>query len=117
MKKLNSLFPIVLLSVLVACNNNSGSNSKITAERTLKVSGNCEQCEETIEKAGKLEGVETVDWDQETKLLRLRIDTLKTPVSDVMKAIAGSGYDNELYKSSDEDYANLPECCQYERVH
>lgn len=113
MKKIVYILSSALLTGLFACNSSSG----ITTDRTLKVSGNCEQCEAVIEKTGKLEGVESVDWDPETKLLKLRIDTLKTPVDHVMKAIAGAGYDNELYKSNEEDYANLPECCQYEREH
>lgn len=88
---------------------------KAIAETSVKVWGNCEHCEETIEKAGKINGVESADWDQKSKLLHLKMDSSITNKDAVLKSIAGAGYDNELYKGSDEAYANLPECCQYQR--
>ena len=34
---------------------------------------------------------------------------------EIAKRIAIAGYDSELAKAKDEDYDNLPGCCQYDR--
>ena len=34
---------------------------------------------------------------------------------EIAKRIALAGYDSELVKAKDEDYDNLPGCCQYDR--
>ena len=52
----------------------------------------------------------------ETHNLDLTINELKASISDVKKAIAKVGHDAEDVKATEESYAKLPNCCQYERV-
>jgi copper chaperone CopZ len=79
------------------------------------VYGNCDQCKATIEKAGKINGVSSIDWNEDSKLLSLKMDTSVVSVDAVLKSIAASGYDNELYEAGEQAYSNLPDCCQYDR--
>jgi hypothetical protein len=43
--------------------------------------------------------------------------TLIKPIkNEILKRIALAGYDNNEFLAPDDVYANLPECCQYDRV-
>lgn len=82
----------------------------------FKVSGNCEMCKSTIEKAASsLTGVNLAEWSTETKEIHLSYNKDKVNLSEIHKAIANAGYDTELEKADDEVYNNLPGCCQYTR--
>ncbi len=82
----------------------------------FKVSGNCEMCKATIEKAaGGLEGVNVADWNIETKQIHVSFNKDKTSLNKIHKAIAAAGYDTEKETASQEAYENLPSCCQYTR--
>ena len=82
----------------------------------FKVSGNCETCKKTIEKAaGSLDGVNAVDWNMETKQIHVSFNKDKTSLDKIHKAIANAGYDTDKEKASEEAYNNLPACCQYTR--
>lgn len=82
---------------------------------TVKVFGNCEMCETTIEKAGNLKRIAKVDWNKDTKMATITYDAKKTNQDEILKRIALSGYDSEKFLAPNEVYAKLPECCQYER--
>jgi periplasmic mercuric ion binding protein len=56
-----------------------------------------------------------VDWDKDTKMMKLSYDTLKTSVADVEVLIAAAGYDTQSLTADDDAYAGLHECCQYDR--
>ncbi len=86
-----------------------------TTSATLKVSGNCGECKERIEKAAKIEGVAMAEWNVETKVLTVSFDSSKTNLDAITKAIAAVGHDNEKVKATDKAYSALPSCCQYER--
>lgn len=92
-----------------------GGPSKSVLERSLHVYGNNEQCQAVIEKAAKLEGVSEAHWDKDSKLLTVKLDTLTTNVSLILKAVAAAGYDNEEFIGNDYAYQKLPEACHYER--
>lgn len=80
----------------------------------FKVSGNCETCKKTIEKAAQsLEGVNVADWNIETKQIHVSFNKDKTSLDKIHKAIAAAGYDTDKEKASKEAYENLPSCCQY----
>lgn len=85
------------------------------SEKKFHVWGNCEKCRNTIEKACVLDGVVYAKWDADSKLLNLKIDTSVVKFETVLKSVANSGYDNELYFGNNYTYSKLPECCQYER--
>jgi len=85
--------------------------------KKFKVYGNCGMCESRIEKAAKsVDGVTVADWNKETKLIEVSLDSTKTDVHKVHMAIAKAGHDTEMHKAKDETYNALPGCCQYDRT-
>lgn len=92
-------------------------NAQLKNEKTVtvKVFGNCDMCESTIEQAAYKKKVASADWDQNTKLARITFDTTQTNEDEILKRIAYSGYDNKKYLAPDDAYAKLPDCCKYER--
>lgn len=80
-----------------------------------KVSGDCEMCETTIEKAAKLDGVKKAEWNKETKILSVVYNSTETSGDAILKSVADSGYDNEKFKANDKVYNSLSGCCQYDR--
>jgi copper chaperone CopZ len=102
---------LIFIALISSCKNSSGS----VVEKTVKVWGNCEKCEKRIEDAGKIQGVSSVDWNAESKLLTLKADTSVVSVDEVLRSIAKAGHDNEKYFADDYAYSKLPETCQYER--
>lgn len=78
------------------------------------VYGNCEMCKERIEKATlSLNGVNSAEWNIETKMIHVSFDVNTIKMNDIHKAIAKVGHDTELEKASDDVYNALPECCLY----
>lgn len=85
--------------------------SEITS--TFTVDGVCEMCEERIEKAAKIRGVSSAEWDVDSHVLTLIYDSSKVSLSAVHKAIAKVGHDTELVKATQEDYDKVHGCCKY----
>jgi copper chaperone CopZ len=81
----------------------------------VKISGNCGMCKRTIEKSGNVPDVAKVEWNKETGVATLTFNESKTTKAEILKRIAAAGYDNELFKATEEVYSNLPGCCQYDR--
>lgn len=82
---------------------------------TFKVWGNCDMCKETIESSLKKDGIDAADWNTETKIIAVTYDSTKINLDAIEKSIAAVGYDNIKYKGDDKAYAELPECCKYDR--
>ncbi|MRR21543.1 efflux RND transporter periplasmic adaptor subunit [bacterium] len=97
----------------------SGSKAKPSASTShaeFRVEGNCEMCKERIETtAKKVHGVESADWNIETKQLHLTFDKSHTDLDEVKKSIADAGHDNDKYCAPDTIYNSLPECCLYRK--
>ena len=73
-------------------------------------------CEKRIEKTAKsVKGVESADWNLETKMIEVTYDESKTDVDKIKAAIAKVGHDTDKYKADDKVYSHLPACCKYER--
>ncbi|PKQ46412.1 mercury transporter [Confluentibacter flavum] len=102
---------ILLLSV-TSCN----AQIKNSKTENVKIYGNCEMCESTIENAGNIKKVASVDWDKDTKMATLIYDSSKTNSDEILKRIALAGYDSDNFLAPDDAYAKLAECCQYDRV-
>ena len=85
-------------------------------EAEIMINGNCEMCEETIEKAALQEGISSADWDMETRHATITYDTTRTTLNAVLKRIADAGYDNRGFIAPDSAYNELPECCRYKRT-
>lgn len=107
-----SIFSTLLFSVSLKAQS---QNIKNPITDTFKVSGNCDMCEKTIEKAANKKGIVKADWDVNKKSLQITYNSKKTNSDEILKQVAYAGYDNAKYKAPDEAYANLPECCKYER--
>lgn len=104
---------IIAITVLLSTTINAQTENTKTEE--IKVSGNCGMCKKTIEKAGNIKDVAIVVWNKETQMATLTYHESKTNKEEIAKRIAKAGYDTELVKAKDEDYNNLPGCCQYDR--
>ncbi|MBI9069412.1 MAG: efflux RND transporter periplasmic adaptor subunit [Salinivirgaceae bacterium] len=82
----------------------------------FKVSGNCEMCKSTIEKAASaLKGVNVANWNIETKQMHVSFNKDKVSLDKIHRTIAAAGYDTEKMKGDDYAYSKLPACCQYTR--
>ena len=82
---------------------------------TVKIYGNCGMCEKTIEKAGTVKKVASVEWDKETKMATITYDAKKTNQDEILKRIALAGYDSDRFQAPDDVYENLHGCCHYDR--
>jgi mercuric ion binding protein len=112
MRTLKTLALIIVSLSLVYLSSCTPSSAKTT---TFKVWGNCGMCKETIEGSLKTDGVIKADWNKDTKIMNIQFDSTKITLNDIHKKIASVGYDTEKMKGDDKAYANLHECCQYER--
>lgn len=95
-----------------------GTTFAVAANKTdeFKVNGNCSMCEKRIEKAASsLKGVSEADWNQKTHLLKVSYDEQQTDLKKIETAVAMTGHDTEMFRASDNRYADLPTCCQYKR--
>ena len=111
MKKIIFISAFLLLGsfALKAQNNTSKTD-------TIKVWGNCDMCETTIEKAAKkVKGVTKANWDVDKKILIVTYKVSETNNQEIQKAVANAGYDTEAMTGDDNAYAKLHKCCQYER--
>jgi copper chaperone CopZ len=106
------VFIMLFLSLSLIVQSQSIKNA---VTETFKVSGNCGMCEKTIEKAANKKGLVKADWDVDKKSLQITYNSKKTNSEEILKRVAYAGYDNAKYKAPDEAYANLHECCKYER--
>lgn len=105
----------IMIAITVLLSTTMNAQTKNTKTEEVKVSGNCGMCKKTIEKAGNIKDIATVVWNKENKIATVTYDESKTNKDEIAKRIALAGYDSELVKAKDEDYDNLPGCCQYDR--
>ena len=113
MKSKSKIFLTIIVLLLFPLCNAQTKNQKT---ETVKIYGNCEICESTIEKAGNLKNQSIVDWNKETKFAIISYDSLKTSKEEILKRIALAGYDSDIFLAPNDTYSNLPSCCQYERI-
>jgi len=113
MKSKSKIFLTIIVLLLFPLCNAQTKNQKT---ETVKIYGNCEICESTIEKAGNLKNQSIVDWNKETKFATISYDSLKTSKEEILKRIALAGYDSDTFLAPNDTYSNLPSCCQYERI-
>ncbi len=101
---------IVLLSI-----TKSYSQIKNAVTESVKIYGNCEMCQATIEKAGNVKNSAKVDWNEETKMASITYNSKLTNKNAILKRIALSGYDSDSFLAPDLAYSKLMDCCKYER--
>ena len=103
---------IMLLFSFSSCN----AQIQHTKMASVKIYGNCEICEKTIEKAGYVKNVSKVDWNKDSKIATITYNSNKTNQDEILKRIALAGYDSDKFLAPDDVYSKLAGCCQYERI-
>lgn len=112
MKNVILVLLMTFFSFAVQAQDKKNKNAKYETE----VSGNCEHCKKRIEKAAfGVSGVKSAVWDVSTRKLSLILNEEKTSPVDVKNAIAKSGHDTDVAKTTQDVYDALPTCCKYER--
>lgn len=98
--------------------SSSSCNAQIKNAKTeiVKIYGNCEMCEKTIETAGNVKKVANVEWNKDSKMATITYDSIKTNQDEILKRFALAGYDSDKFLAPDDVYSKLAGCCQYERV-
>ena len=110
----NIVLGLMLLFVTVSTQAQEKKNKN--AKYEFEVNGNCEQCQKRIQKAAfSVAGVKSASWDIESHQMAVIINEEKCSLLDVKKAVAKIGHDTEEVKATDEVYAKLHGCCQYDR--
>lgn len=89
------------------------AQAQASTDTTLIVNGVCNMCKSTIEKAAKLEGVSSAEWDLESLTLRVKFDPKLVDLKAINASIVKSGYDTEFETASDTAYYKLDPCCYY----
>lgn len=108
---LSLIASFVLAAVLVV--QLSGCGAKANAHAEFWVRGNCEMCQETIEKAlHGTKGVAEAKFDLDHNMAIVDFDSNVVKVSDLHKAVANAGYETKLTPASETAYEALPKCCK-----
>lgn len=115
MKAINKSVVLFLSLLMLSITNISAQEEVARVTTEFKVFGNCGMCEKRIEKALMVDGVESADWDKETKMATVVFEKGKITEDQLHKNVAEVGHDTEKYKASDEIYSTLPGCCKFER--
>ena len=106
----------LMMATFVLLSTTIYAQIKNAKTETVKVYGNCGMCESKIEKAGSVNKIAKVDWNQETSMATITYDSKKTNQDEILKRIALVGYDSDKFLAPDDVYNNLHGCCQYDRV-
>lgn len=112
---MKSMFNILIILSIVVSTTSGFAQIKNPKTETVKIFGNCDMCKTAIENAGNLKNVASVIWNKDSKMAEIIFDSKKTNRDEVLKRIALAGYDNDEYLAPDAAYAQLAECCKYER--
>jgi copper chaperone CopZ len=106
---------VVVIFITLFTTQLSTAQSKNLKTVDVKVYGNCGMCKKTIEKAGNVKGTSKTEWNTETAMAKIAIDSTKTSVDAILQRIAAVGYDSDNFRAPDAVYENLHGCCQYDR--
>ncbi len=120
MQNIKSLCAIIIAFITFHAVNAQSQKETLnshTKTEKIKVYGECVMCQKRIEKAAlSVDGVQSANWDEDTKSLLVKYDILKKDeIDNVQKKIASIGHDTEKYKATDAAYQSLPDCCHYAR--
>lgn len=112
---MNKIF-LAMLLCCIAFSAQAQVKKNKNAKYDVEVNGNCEMCKRRIENAAfSVRGVKSAEYNIDENILHLLLDENKCSVTDVKKAVAKAGHDTNDVKATDDDYAKLHGCCQYER--
>ena len=80
------------------------------------VKGNCESCIERIESTAIAMGATSASWEPQSQTLSVEFNPAAFSADNLLRKLAEVGHDNEKYKTKDEVYVALPQCCLYDRA-
>ena len=105
---------IMLLVIITGLTMTSVSaQTEKIAKINIKVSSQCNECKETIEKALAFEkGIKSASVDLETNTVKVTYRTAKTSPENIRKAISEAGYDADDIAANPKSYENLSDCCK-----
>ena len=107
------LFFIFLLFPVLSFAQKENSKS---SKAQFVVLGECEMCKDRIQRATyKIKGVKYSSWSISQNKLSIIYNSNKVSLDEIKKKIAVAGHDSEDFKATDEAYANLHQCCKYDR--
>ena len=112
--KIKSL--IVTTSLLLGVVGINSAMSQVQ-EDTVNVKGVCGECKARIENAAYGKGVKFVEWNKDTKVLKVAYNIKKTDLLTIEQRIAKAGHQTTHVPAQLDDYNALPACCQYEHHH
>ncbi len=112
---MKSMFNILIILSIVVSTTSGFAQIKNPKTEIVKIFGNCDMCKSAIENAGNLKNVAKVTWNKDSKMAEITFDSKKTNLNEILKRIALAGYDSDEYLAPDSAYAQLAECCKYER--
>lgn len=101
----------LLAFVFVATTSVFAGSQVVT--KHFHVKGVCEQCKKRIEGAAYVKGVRYAEWNIEDEDLTVKYDSTKTSPEVILKSVAKSGHDNELFTAEEEHYEKIAKCCKY----
>jgi copper chaperone CopZ len=113
---MNIVSKISAATLLLFSSSSCNAQIKNAKTESVKIYGNCEMCEKTIETAGNVKKVANVEWNKDSKMATITYDSIKTNQDEILKRIALAGYDSDKFLAPDDVYSKLAGCCQYERV-
>jgi copper chaperone CopZ len=113
---MNLISKISAATILLFSFSSCNAQIKNAKTESVKIYGNCEMCEKTIETAGSVKKIANVDWNKDSKMATITYDSTKTNQDEILKRIALAGYDGDKFLAPDDVYSKLAGCCQYERV-
>ena|ERR1700730_9015817 len=84
---------------------------------SFKVYGECEMCKDRIENTLKVDGIQSANWDEDSKTLTVQyiLTADIRGLNTIEQLVAAAGHDNEKYRAADAVYEKLSLCCHYER--
>jgi outer membrane receptor for ferrienterochelin and colicins len=103
----------ILSLCLLLCTSAFSQQVKTDSTVSFKVYGLCEQCKQRIEQAVKVKGVDSANWNIQSKILSLTYDTVIISLEKIKQRILVVGHDVENRKAKPEAYNSLPSCCRY----
>lgn len=113
---MNLISRISAATILLFAFNSCNAQINNAKTERVKIYGNCEMCEKTIEAAGNVKKVAKVEWNKDSKMATITYDSTITNQDEILKRIALAGYDSDKFLAPDDVYSKLSGCCQYERV-
>lgn len=110
----NSVTPgLLFLFMALMLSTNAGAQNDPFITDTFLVQGVCVSCEKRIEKALKIKGIKSAQWEVETKMLTVNYNPSIIKLEGIHSKMAEVGHDTELKKAKEDVYNALPDCCLY----